>query len=72
MRLALTIVTMALNLLSGALVVFTLFAIRMTAGGQIACWVFLGLLCLNALAIQFGARFGSPRPDRQQMVSTFD
>jgi hypothetical protein len=72
MRLVLTIVAMALNLLCAALILFTISAIRMSAGGQIACWAFLGLLCLNAVAILFGARLGSSRPDRQQMVSTFD
>ena len=72
MRLVLTIAAMTLNLLCLALCIYTSFAIPMSVGGLIALWVFVGVLCLNAAAIQFGARFGSRTPDQQQLVSTFD
>jgi hypothetical protein len=72
MKLALTIAAMTLNLLCVALFLYTEFAIRTAMGARIACWIFIAVLCLNALAIQFGARFGSRTPDQQQLVSTFD
>jgi hypothetical protein len=72
MRMALTVLTLVLNVLSILLLAATVVSVKLDMAAQIVCFVFAGVLALNSVAIQFGGRFGAARPKRDEVVGAFD
>ena len=72
MKIALTALVVVLNVLSILILAATVLTIKLSVAAEMVCVVFAGVLVLNTLAIQFGARFGPRKPPSSDLVSTFD
>ena len=72
MRMALTVLTLLLNLLSIVLLLMTVVSMKLDPSAQIVCLAFSGVLALNCATIQFGGRFGGRAPKRDEVVGAFD